>query len=240
MRQSEIITQTDGAGEYEVEVFDCENPKSVILCVHGNGVRRWDGERFFYAVADHYSDRIVILVDQNQTYMDGCQLNPLEIMVSRVQGIVDMATKDYPNIPKIVMGHSMGCGIATQLDTTSVDRMVFVAPVAGDFMGKQINRYGPEVEQGMVVKTSDGLTKFLTKEYVASFKGIVWEDEYRKFLQKYHEVYVFESGDEEIVGEERLTHRDMPFAEYTIIPGAKHNLAGEPLHALFGHTDTLV
>lgn len=240
MRQSKVITKKDSAGEYEVEIFDCDNPKGVVLCAHGNGVRRWDGEHFFHAVAQHYPDRVFILVDQNQIYKDGCKLNSLDIMVGRVQGIVDMAVDTYVKVPKIVMGHSMGCGIATQLDTTDIARMIFVAPVAGAFMAKQIQRYGPGVKKGMEVKSSDGLTKLLTKEYVATLKDIVWEDEFLKFLRKYPEVYVFESGDEEMIGEERFQHRDMPFAGYDIIPGATHNFSGEPLQRLFVKMDPLL
>ncbi len=85
MRQSSVTTNQDKAGDYEVEVFDCVKPKGVIVTAHGNGVRRWDGEEFFYAVAEQYPNYVVMLIDQNQLYEDGCKLNDLQIMVDRVQ-----------------------------------------------------------------------------------------------------------------------------------------------------------
>ncbi len=73
---------------YEFEIFDHLTPKTVIVCAHGNGVRRWDGEKFFYAVAEHFADSAVLLVDQNQPDGDGVRLNPLSILKSRVEELV--------------------------------------------------------------------------------------------------------------------------------------------------------
>jgi len=232
MRQSRVTTNTDLAGKYETETFDCLNPKSVVICSHGNGVRRWDGEHFFYNVAEHFPDRAFLLVDQNQPYRDGCRLNSLQIMIDRVQGLIAKAVTDYPGVPIIVLGHSMGCGIAARLDLSRVNKVIFVAPAAGDTTQALIKRYGSDIIEGKTVQTTDGLTKDIPKEYVASVRGVIWEKEYEKLLTRFKSVYVFESGDEEIVGEERLQHRAMPFAEYKIMPGAKHNVVGAPLQAL--------
>ncbi len=61
-RDSMIMTNQDIAGTYETEIFECETkPRGVIVCAHGKGVRRWDGEEFFYQVADHYAEYVVIL-----------------------------------------------------------------------------------------------------------------------------------------------------------------------------------
>jgi hypothetical protein len=240
MRNSQVSSNQDNAGPYEIELFDAANPKGVIVCAHGNGVRRWDGQKFFYAVAEHYADYAVLLVDQNQPAGDGSKLNPLNTMVARVQGITDLALSKYPGVPVIVMGHSMGCGIAARLNLEGVSRALFVTPTAGDEIRKLMQRYGPGILQGMEVTTSDGLLKIIPKEYIASVEGIVWENEYRKLLEHYSAVHVFEAGDEEIVGDERLAHRDMPFASYTTIPGAHHNLSGKPLQAFFTQADPLV
>lgn len=240
-RVSRVLTETDAGGEYEIETFDCARPKSVVVCVHGNGVRRWDGERFFYEVAENYPKRAFLLVDQNQPYEDGCKLNDLKIMVARVQRLIEKAAEDYPGGPIIVMGHSMGCGIITQLDLNKVSEVIFVAPASGDQHASLTKRYGKDILKGKVVTTSDGLTKYITKEYVDSVRGIVWEKEYEKFLERYRQpVYVYESGDEEIVGKDRFKHRDMPFTDYKIIPGATHNLHGEALRMLFGELDDLL
>jgi hypothetical protein len=241
MRKSTVTTESDQAGPFEIELFDTKLPKSVIICSHGMGVRRWDGERFFYAVAQHYGDHAVLLADQVQVLEDGgCKLNSFDIMVSRVQRLAALAKEKHPGVPVVVMGHSMGCAVASQLDLSGVDKVIFVAPAAGDIYPRLVKQYGPDIANGKLVKSTDGLTKLLSKEYIDSVKGVVREREYQKMLQHYNQVYVFEAGDEEIVGDERLAHRDMPFAGYKIIPGAKHNVAGEPLRKLFVEIDRLV
>ena len=240
MRTSTVTTEKDSAGPYETEIFDTSEPKSIIVCSHGNGVRRWDGEHFFHQVAEYYPDSTFLLVDQNQVIDDGCKLNDLAIMTSRLQSLIIIAHKKHPGLPIIVLGHSMGCGVVTKLDLSDVAKVVFVAPAAGNATQKLIERYGPEVAEGLLTKSSDGLTKLVSKEYFDSVRGIVWEDEYKRLLKSYDKIYVFESGDEEIVSDERLTHRDLPFAGYKVIPGAKHNYTGDALQRLFVELDTLL
>jgi pimeloyl-ACP methyl ester carboxylesterase len=240
MRTSQVITKEEQAGSYEIEVFDCAKPTSVIICSHGNGVRRWDGENFFYNVVEHYPGSAFLLVDQNQVYKDGCKLNDLQIMVDRVQGLVTKAKADYPGVPIIVMGHSMGCGAAARLSPQDVSKMIFVAPTAGDETAKLLRRYGPDILAGQEVKSSDGLTKFVSKEFVDSVQSVVWEEEYKKLLTEFSAVHVFEAGKEELVSEERFKHRDMPFETYTIIPGATHNVHGQALQDLFVELDRLI
>lgn len=133
----------------------------------------------------------------------------------------------------------MGCGLITKLELGAVARAIFVAPTAGNETEKLIERYGPEVREGKLTMSSDGLKKYISKAYFDSVQGIVWQEEYKKLLTRYNPVYVFESADEEIVGQERFALREMPFASYTVIPGAKHNLAGRPLRRLFTELDTL-
>lgn len=88
--------------------------------------------------------------------------------------------------------------------------------------------------------TSDGLNKVVTAEFFASMKGVVWEEEYAKLLQRYQPVYAFEAGEEEIVSDERLKHRDLPFTQYEIIPGAHHNLSGPPLADFLVRADKII
>lgn len=240
MRKSTVTIQTDSAGPYEVEVFEADQPKSIIVCSHGNGVRRWDGEHFFHHVADHYPDHTFLLVDQNQIFGDGCRLNPLPIMVARVQGLATMAKDKYPGVPIVLVGHSLGCGVVSRMDLSGVEKVIFVAPAAGNIIDTMKKRYGDDIVQGKTVTTTDGLIKDIPKEYVDSVKDITWEDEYRKLLASYKPVHVFESGAEEIVADDRFAHRDMPFASYKIIPGAVHNYAGKDLENLFAELDPLL
>jgi len=240
MRKSTVTAQTDSAGLYETEVFEVPKPRAIVVCSHGNGVRRWDGEHFFHHLAEHYPQHTFLLVDQNQPIDDGCKLNDLSIMTARVQGLIALARQNYPDVPVVVIGHSMGCGIVSQLDLSGVAKAIFVAPAAGDAAQKLIERYGPDVANGKLTKTKDGLTKLVSKEYFDSIQGIVWEEEYKKLLQHFGQVHVFESGDEQIVGDERKAHRDMPFASYRIIPGAKHDYSGEALPTLLLELDKLL
>lgn len=239
-RKSTILTKHDAAGDFEIEIFDHSNPKQVIVCAHGNGVRRWDGERFYYEVAYHYSDSAVLLVDQNQSVGNGAKINPLPILVERVQALITKAKELHPGTPIIVLAHSMGCGVATFLDTTDVNAMIFVAPASGTPADSLIKRYGGNVIHGKSVLTSDGLTKIITAEYYDSIKGISWEFEYAKLVKKYSPVYVFEAGDDEILGDGRFAHRTIPFTSYEIIKGAKHNFSGKFLVELFTKIDTIL
>ncbi len=181
-----------------------------------------------------------MLVDQNQPYEDGCKLNDLQVMVNRVQGLVAVATSNYQGVPITVMGHSMGCGIIARMNLADVMQVIFIAPDAGDQTVKMLQRHGSDILTGQVIKTSDGLTKFISKEFVTSVHGVVWENEYAKLLERYQPVYVFASGDEEIVGDARLAHEHIPFAGYKVIPCAKHNFAGEPLKELFAEQALLL
>jgi pimeloyl-ACP methyl ester carboxylesterase len=240
-RISTILAKRDDAGDYEIEVFDCLNPKRVIVCSHGNGVRRWDGEKFFYAVAEHYADSAVLLVDQNQVAeAGGIQINPLPILAKRVNELVGESKRLHPESPVVLMGHSMGCGVATFVDLAAVNTLILVTPAAGDAQAKLIERYGQDVAKGKSVTTSDGLIKVITADYFASLKGIVWEDEYAKLVKRYQPIYVFEAGEEEIVSDERLKHRHLSFGRYEIIEGAHHNLTGEPLMDFFAKLDQLI
>ena len=239
MRDSLIFSKHDDAGEYEVEIFDHPKPTNVIVCAHGNGVRRWDGEKFFYAVAEHFTNSVVLLVDQNQPDGDGVRLNPLPVLKSRVMELVYEAKRRYPETPLVVMGHSMGCGVASLLKTDNIKAMVFVAPAAGKPEQSLIARYGPETVNGKTVTTSDGRNKVITREYYESVKGVSWEDAYADLVKRFSPVYVYESSNDEIVGDGRLMHREIPFARYTVIAGAKHNLSGAPLAKLFAELDGL-
>jgi pimeloyl-ACP methyl ester carboxylesterase len=241
MRDSTIIKNSDSAGEYVVEIFDAVKPKSVIVCVHGRGVRRWDGEKFFYAVAEQYPQYTFLLVDQNQFDDDeACELNPLPVATARVQKLLDSAKEKYAGVPIIVMGHSLGCAITTRLDLNGVDKVIFVAPAAGTDSEKLLNRYGADIAKGKRVTSADGVTRYFSAEYFASLQGIIWEDEYRKLLARYQPIHAFESSEEEIVSEDRFAHRHMPFASYQMIPGATHNLHGEPLQWFFDLLDPLL
>ena len=240
-RDSTITTHYDSAGEYEVEVFDTPQPKRVIVTAHGNGVRRWDGQYFFHRLADHYTDSAVLLVDQNQPDGDGVRLNPFPVLVARVQSLIATAKILHPSTPIVIIGHSMGCAVTALLsDLSGVTAIVFVAPAAGEQEQSLIRRYGADIVHGKAVKTSDGLRKVIPAEYVASVKGLVWEDAYANLLNRFSPVYAFEAGEEEVLGEERFAHRHLPFAKYDIIPGAKHNLEGAPLTEFFSRLDHLI
>jgi Lipase (class 3) len=192
-------------------------------------VRRWDGEHFFYAVAEHCADSVIMLVDQNQPEGNGVRINPLPILISRVQGLITEAKSRYPDISIVVLGHSMGCAVASYLDLSDVSMIVFEAPGAGSPQEGLVERYGPDILQGKTVTTSDGLVKVITKAYVDSVKTLNWEDAYSQLLKNFQPVYLFEAGDEEIVGDDRLAHRSMAFTQCQILPNAKHNLSAAPL-----------
>jgi hypothetical protein len=241
MRKSTITEQTDEAGKFETEQFDCESPKSIVICSHGNGVRRWDGEEFFYNVAERYKDRAFFLVDQTKVIEDGCELIDLRLMIARVQGLISEATEKYPGVPITVLGHSMGCGVASLLNIDDVSRMILIAPAGGDVLKLMVQRYGQSIVKGSLIKTSDGLNKLLSKEYVNSIGGVIWEQKYEKLLKNFSEVYAYEAGDDDIVTEERRAPlRPMPFASYKIINGATHNFHGEALEKLYKEIDELI
>ncbi len=239
MRKSSVTTKHDAEGGFELEIFDHPSPKRVIVCSHGNGVRRWDGEKFFYAVAEHYTDSAVLLVDQNQPDGDGVRINPLPILKSRVHDLIIDAKSRYPGVPTVLMAHSMGCGVASLLDTDGIGAMVFVSPAVGKPQDSLIKRYGADIADGKTVTTSDGLKKVITAEYYKSVAGISWEDSYVSLVKKFQPVYVFESGADEIVGEGRFEHRKIQFTSYTVIEGAKHNFSGEALATLFEKLDEI-
>jgi pimeloyl-ACP methyl ester carboxylesterase len=241
MRASTIIKNSDAAGEYAAEIFEADNPSSVIVCVHGRGVRRWDGEKFFYAVAEHYPQHTFLLVDQNQfTDDDTCELNPLPIAIARVQRLISFAKERYPQVPIIVMGHSLGCAITTRLELQDVAKVIFVTPAAGTDTEKLIERYGADIVGGKRVTSADGVTRYFSADYLSSLQGITWETEYRKLVERYQPVHAFESEKEEIVTDDRLAHRQLPFASYQIIPEGTHNLHGKPLQWFFDHVDSLL
>lgn len=240
MRESLIITKNDHCGEYEIEIFTHPTPTRVIVCAHGNGVRRWDGEQFFYAVAEHYTDSAVFLVDQNQPEGNGVRINPLPVLVNRVDLLISEAERLYPDTPIVVVAHSMGCGVATFVDVAKLAAIVFVAPAAGIPQKKLIEKYGEEIAYGKDVKTSSGRTKIITAEYYESVKGISREEEYTKLVMRYSPVYVFEASNDEIVWEGRFAHRDIAFTRYEIISGARHNFSGQALLDFFRCLDLLI
>lgn len=241
MRKSSVTTNRDAAGEYESEVFDCENPKSLVICVHGNGVRRWDGEEFFSNVANNYPNHAFYLVDLTQPFDGGCELIDLKLMVARVEKLIAQAKSNYPDVEINILAHSMGCGVSSLVDTEGIARMILVAPAGGDVVKLMVSRYGEGVLNGGMVKTSDGLNKLLSKAYVDSVGGIVWEEKYENLLKRFKEVYAYESGEDEIVTEERRAPlRTMPFATYKVIEGATHNLHGDALKKLYSEIDNLI
>jgi hypothetical protein len=240
MRKSRVITKHDNAGDYEVEIFDTPNPKRVIVCAHGRGVRRWDGENFFYTVAEHYADSAVLLADQNQHEGGMVKMNPLPIMTARMQGLIEEAKRLHPSVPIVVMAHSMGCAVSSFLDMSDVGAVVFVTPAVGAPFQSYIERFGPDIVHGKVITSTEGTKQEFPVAFMESLKGIVWEDEYRKLVERFQPVYAFEAGNDEIVGEGRFKHRDIPFTKYEIIEGAKHNLVGQPLAGFFAKLDLLL
>lgn len=237
---STITTFSDSAGDYEQEVFDCSNPKAIIIGVHGNGVRRWDGEKFYYQVSEHFQNCAIYLIDQNQPEKDGCRLNSLFVMVSRVQKAVSSAKTQHPQVPIWVIAHSMGCGVAALLDTAGISGFIFVAPAVGAQTEKYIKRYGPDIINGKVVKTTEGFYKNISKEFMDSVANIKWQKTYSELLSRFPAVHVFESGADEIVDEERFELREMPFASYQIIEDAPHNFHSKYSTELFRKIDSLL
>ena len=239
-RNSEVIKFSDKAGDFEIEIFDAKNPKNIIVSAHGNGERRWDGERFYYQVAEHFLNSAVLLVDQNQPEGDGVILNDFEVLVARVQKQLDYAKENYKNIPVWVIAHSMGCPITCKLNLDKVAGVIFISPAVGAPEKTMVVRYGADIVEGKTVLTSDGLTKIIPKSYYDSIRGLVWEDEYSKLVDRFSPVYTFESGDDEIVGDGRFAHRDIAFNDYQIIDGAKHNFTGRHSEELFAKIDLIL
>ncbi len=240
MRKSTVKIRHDSAGEYEEELFDCDNPKRVVVCVHGGGVRRWDGEKFFYAVAEHFSDSAVLLVDQNQQNGEYIKINPLPVAVERITKLLAESKQKYPDIPVVVLAHSFGGGVASLLNLESVKSLVLVTPTAGSSFESYVERHGKDVENGLQVTTSDGLKKEYSAEFMKSIKGIVWEDKYAELMKGTVPVYVFEAGSDEIIGDERFALRNIPFTNYFILKGAHHNLSGKNLTEFFEKLDPIL
>lgn len=240
MRKSIVYKHVDSAGEYESEIFDCDMPKAVIIGIHGNGVRRWDGKKFFYQVAEHFSDCIVALVDQNQQLEDGCKLNSLDIMVERNQNVLSVIKEKFPSLDVWIVAHSMGCGVTALMDTTGITGVIFVAPGVGNQVEKYIERYGANVVNGIRTETTDGLVKYISKEFMDSVRGITWQDKFSQLIEKHSNVHAFESGADEIVDDERFELRAMPLASYTIIEGTPHNFSGQYPDELFMKIDQII
>jgi pimeloyl-ACP methyl ester carboxylesterase len=241
MRNSTVFIEVDDAGQYESEVFDCKDPKSVVICAHGNGVRRWDGENFFYNVADRFASHAFYLVDQTQPFEDGCELISLELMVARLQNLIEQAMKDHPDTQVVILAHSMGCGVASLLDISKVSRMIFVTPASGDVVDLMISRYGKNILNGGMVRTSDGLNKLLSKGYIDSVTDVVWEEKYKRLLSNFKEVYAYEAANDEILSlERREATRSLPFKVHKIIDGATHNFHGQALELLFKEIEDLI
>jgi len=239
-RHSTTTKLSDSAGDYEQEIFGYDSPKRIIIGVHGVGVRRWDGEKFYYQVAEHFTDSVIVLVDQNQVEGGGCKLNSIDIMVERNQKALGKSAKKYPGVPLWVLGHSMGCGVSSMLNVSNVDGMIFVAPAVGSFKDKYAKRYGKDIVNGKIVTSSDGFKKNISKEFIQSVWDIKWQDNYTQLLDKFSPIHVFESGDDEIVDEERFELRDMPFTSYSIVENAKHNFSGKYSEELFAKIEKLL
>jgi hypothetical protein len=148
--------------------------------------------------------------------------------------------KAHPDTPIWFIAHSMGCGIASLMDTSDVSGIIFVAPGVGKQVENYIARYGKDIVNGKIVKTSDGLTKHISKEFMDSATDIYWQAEFLKLLKQLPAVHVFESGADEIVDEERFELRDMSFASYTIVEGAPHNFSGKYAEELFNKIELIV
>jgi hypothetical protein len=117
--------------------------------------------------------------------------------------------------------------------------MIFITPGVGDVHKIYKQRYGDDVVNGKTIVSSDGITKIISKEFMDSSADLIREEKYAQLLDRYSPVHVYEAGDDEIVGDERYVLRDMPFASYTIIKGAKHNLSGKYSEELFRKIDQL-
>jgi hypothetical protein len=61
-----------------------------------------------------------------------------------------------------------------------------------------------------------------------------------KMISKFKSVYVFEAGDDEIIGQERKKLSQLPFKSYEVIDGAKHNLSGRALTDFFTKLDLIL
>jgi len=154
--------------------------------------------------------------------------------------LLSFAKQNYRGVPIWIMGHSMGCPISCMLDLSGVEGVIFVAPAVGAPEKTMIERYGAEIVEGKKVLTSDGHTKIIPKKYYDSIRGLVWEEEYKKLVERYSPVHVFESGNDEIVGDGRFAHREIPFTSYQIIDGAKHNFQYEFSEELFSRIDKIL
>lgn len=141
MSNATITERAGSVGKQVIHVWAPADPRMVVVLAHGYGehARRYDhvAERYVEEGAavyapDHHGHG---LSEGERALVD------IESMATDFEAVVELARAEHPDLPLIVLGHSMGGVIATryaQRNLDGLDGLILSGPVIGgnpDLMG---------------------------------------------------------------------------------------------------------
>lgn len=242
MTRSSLVTlRSDETGSYEVEVFEAETPKAIVLCATGFGMNRYDGSNLFGDIAEKLSDYTVVLVELHDSLPVGLTVNPLSRQIERFNKLLS----DYSqaDIPVVLVGHSMGCLVISKSDALR-NHTVFLAPAVRDITktlkNTLLSREGTseDADGTMHAKRSDGTTSIVPAKFWQEASLLNIASLYKEATARI-QINVVIAGEDQILKAETSDLQSIPFQSITSISWADHDFSGsgrstllEELHKL--------
>jgi hypothetical protein len=241
-RSSQVTLRSDDSGSYEIEVFDAENPKAIVLCATGFGMNRYDGYHLFGDIAEKLSDYTVVLVELHDISPDGLTVNPLSRQIVRFNKLLS----DYSraDTPVVLVGHSMGC-LAISKSAADGNHAVFLAPAVRDISrtlrNTLLSREGTSEDSDgtMHAKRSDGSTSIVPAKFWQEASQLNIAELYEESTTRLT-VHVIVAEEDQILKAETADLQTMPFQSITSIPQADHDFSGSGRSAMLEEVQILV
>ncbi len=168
-RAAEIVDSTESFNP-QSDISIVGTGPDVLILVHGFGVQR-DSRGMFTEVARYFADHYTsVLFDLNQVEGDEVTLRTLTEQRDIVRQVLAAARAKHPGARVHLLGHSMGCVVASLAGDSELDSVIFLAPPTrsgGDSTRRYFMAYKGAQLDGRIltVPRKDGTTTVIPLDY---------------------------------------------------------------------------
>lgn len=241
-RSSFVVNGKDAYGSYEIELFQAENPKAIVICATGFGMNRYDGYNLFGDIAEKLTEYTVVLVELHDITGSGLTVNPLTFQVERFNKLIS----DYStaSVPVVLVGHSMGCLVISK-SVAQGNHAVFLAPAVRDISktlrNTLLSRDGTSEDPDgtMHAKRSDGTTSIVSSEFWHEASRLNIAALYKEATSRI-KIKVVIAEEDQLLKEETADLHTIEFQSITSIPKADHDFSGAGRKAMLEELQKII
>ncbi len=241
-RSSFVDIGKDAYGSLELEIFQAENPKAIVLCTTGFGMNRYDGYNLFGDIAEKLIDYTVVLIELHDISPGGLTVNPLSVQIERFNKLI--SGYSTASVPVVLVGHSMGCLVISK-SVAHGNHAVFLAPAVRDISkilrNTLLRREGTSEDPDgtMHAKRSNGSTSIVPAKFWQEASRLNIASLYKEATARII-INVVIAEQDQLLKKETADLQNIAFQSITSIPKADHDFSGAKRKAMLEELQKLV